>query len=271
VLGSSTSAMPFDSLVTIDDNRPLSRSGYVVTFRSPRLAAETRPGQFVMLGFPVGTDPLLRRPYSIYRVGRPGYAADMCEVQYKVVGAGTARLASMRPGETLTCLGPLGRGFMSPPAGREPVLVAGGIGIAGLLHLAAELRAADHRPALLFGCRDAEDVALAEGFQALAIPAEIATEDGSVGAKGLVTVLLEARIGAGPIEIYACGPHPMLRAVARLAAGRAGCQVAMESHMACGFGVCLGCVVPTASGTGYERYVRACVEGPVFRAEEIAW
>ena len=263
--------MAFDSPVTIAENRPLGDAGFVVTFRSPRLAAETQPGQFLMLGFMVGTDPLLRRPYSVYRVGRPGSSRDTCEVQYKVIGEGTARMASMRPGEQLACLGPLGRGFDPPPEGREPVLVAGGIGIAGLLHLAASLREARQRPTLLFGCRDATDLPLSEGFEELEVPVEIATEDGSHGVRGRVTSLLEPRLGAGALEVYACGPHPMLQAVARLVAGRAGCQVAMESHMACGFGVCLGCVVPTAKGTGYHRYVRTCVEGPVFRAEELEW
>jgi dihydroorotate dehydrogenase electron transfer subunit len=263
--------MAFDSLVTIETNHRLCDSGFVVTFRSPRLAAEAQPGQFVMLGFPEADDPLLRRPYSVYRIGRPGSAPDTCEVQYKIIGRGTARLASMRPGETLQCLGPLGRGFEPPAEGRVPLLVAGGIGSAGVLHQAAALVESGHRPTLLFGCRDAEDLPLVEGFDALRIPVEYATEDGCRGTRGLVTTLLEPRLAGTSLEIYACGPQPMLRAVARIAAGRAGCQVAMESHMACGFGVCLGCVVPAAHAEGYERYVRVCAEGPVFRAEELEW
>lgn len=263
--------MPFDSLVTIDDNRRLGASGYVVSFRSARLAAEARPGQFVMLGFASGTDPLLRRPYTLYRTGRPGRPPDACEVQYKVVGRGTARLASMRAGEPLTCLGPLGRGFEPPPEGRTPLLVAGGIGIAGLLHQALWLRGAGLEPSLLFGCRTAEDLPLTEGFDAAGVPVRIATEDGSRGARGQVTSLLEPELERGAVEVYACGPQPMLRAIARMTAGRAGCQVSVESPMACGFGVCLGCVLPTSRGTGYHRYARVCVEGPVFRAEDLQW
>ena len=263
--------MPFDSLVTVTDNRRVGDSGFVVTFRSERLAAEALPGQFVMLGIPSGTDPLLRRPYSVYRVGRPGLPAETCELLYKIIGRGTARLAAVRPGETLPCLGPLGRGFVPPSADLRPVLVAGGIGIAGLLHLAATLRAAGRPATLLFGCRDATDLPLTEGFEALGVPVEVATEDGSHGHRGQVTALLEERLGDGDLEVFACGPQAMLRAVARLTARRVRCQVSMESHMACGFGVCLGCVVPTAAGAGHERYARVCVEGPVFRSEELEW
>jgi dihydroorotate dehydrogenase electron transfer subunit len=192
-------------------------------------------------------------------------------VQYKVVGQGTARLASLRAGEEISCLGPLGSGFLPPPPGAVPLLVAGGIGIAGLLYQGAQLVAQGLRPRLLFGCRSAEDLPLAEGFEALGIPAEIATEDGSAGRRGLVTALLEEHVARSPAEVFACGPQAMLRAVARQAAGRAGCQVSVESPMACGFGVCLGCVVETSTGKGFDRFVRACVEGPVFRAEALKW
>jgi len=268
----ASAPMPLDSTVTLLENRRLGPAAFVAAFRSEALARETRPGQFVMIGFPAGTEPLLRRPYSVYRVGRPGSTPDTCEVQYKVIGQGTARLASLRAGEPISCLGPLGTGFLPPPPAATPLLVAGGIGIAGLLHQAVHLVAGGGRPRLLFGCRTAEDLPLTEGFEALGIPAEIATEDGSAGRRGLVTALLEEHL-AGPAtaEVYACGPAPMLRAVARQAAGRAGCQVSVESPMACGFGVCLGCVVETAHGEGFGRYVRACVEGPVFRAEALKW
>jgi len=263
--------MPLDSTVTLLENRRLGPAAFVATFRSEPLARDTRPGQFVMIGFPTGSEPLLRRPYSVYRVGRPGSPRDTCEVQYKVVGQGTARLASLRAGEQISCLGPLGTGFLPPAPGAVPLLVAGGIGIAGLLQQAVHLTSLGLHARLLFGCRSAEDLPLAEGFEALGLPVEIATEDGSAGRRGLVTALLEEHLDGSAAEVYACGPQPMLRAVARQAAGRAGCQVAVESPMACGFGVCLGCVVETAKGEGFGRYVRACVEGPVFRAEALRW
>ena len=261
--------MPFDSLIQIEENRRLSESAFVVSFRSPTLAAEALPGQFVMLGFPGASEPLLRRPYSLYQVGRAG--PDLCEVQYKIVGQGTARLAGMRAGERLTCLGPLGKAFHLPPRDRAPLLVAGGIGIAGLLHLGNALLEAGREPRLLYGCRGREDLELTEGFHHASIPVDYATEDGSRGVHGRVTALLEPALAAGGVEVFACGPWPMLQAVAQSTAGHAPCQVSMESHMACGFGVCLGCVVPTSKGTGYGRYVRVCMEGPVFAAEELQW
>lgn len=261
--------MPFDSTIQIEDNRRLGKAAFVLSFRSPTLAAETLPGQFIMLGFPGASEPLLRRPYSIYQVGRA--SPDLCEVQYKVVGKGTARLAGMRAGEKLSCLGPLGKPFHLPPADRVPVLVAGGIGIAGLLHLGNALLESGRKPRLLYGCRGQEDLELTEGFHRANIPVEYATEDGSRGLQGRVTALLEPALVAGGVQVFACGPEPMLRAVARSTAGRAPCQISMESYMACGFGVCLGCVVRTAKGTGYGRYVRVCMEGPVFSSEELAW
>jgi len=213
------------------------------------------PGQFYMLtaaerwGGGEDERPFLPRAFSVMR------ARDR-ELDFLLedVGPGTNRLCELRPGDELYLLGPLGNGFAPPRDGRRPVLIGGGVGIAPLAIWGDELGAAT----TLLGFRDA---AHAEG--AVLIPgARVATDDGSVGHHGLVTDLLE--LGAH-VEVYACGPPRMLDAVAALCnAAGVPAQLAMESGMACGFGACFGCVVPTRNG-----YVRLCVDGPVVDAGEL--
>lgn len=218
-----------------------------------------RPGQFYMLsaaeGWAGGDDgrPFLPRAFSVMRA-RPGELHFLLED----VGPGTHRLCELQPGDELLLLGPLGVGFRAPRPGREPLLVGGGVGIAPLAiwqdHLGAQV------PARL-GFRDATR---AEGA-ALLSNALVATDDGSVGHHGLVTELLERELETrgGGLEIYACGPEPMLGAVRRLCAEHTTpAQLALESGMACGYGACFGCVVPTRRG-----YLRLCLDGPVLDAE----
>jgi dihydroorotate dehydrogenase electron transfer subunit len=210
------------------------------------------PGQFYMLtaahrwGGGEDERPFLPRAFSVMRASGDG----ALEFLLEDVGPGTARLAELDAGDDLWLLGPLGNGFAAPRDGRRPVLVGGGVGIAPLVIWSEALGGAE----TLLGFRDA---AHAEG--AVLIPgARVATDDGSVGHHGLVTDLLVAEIAEGGVEVYACGPPPMLEAIARLGVPA---QLAMESGMACGFGACFGCVVPTKDG-----YVRLCVDGPVIEA-----
>ncbi|HVE68772.1 MAG TPA: dihydroorotate dehydrogenase electron transfer subunit [Solirubrobacteraceae bacterium] len=215
-----------------------------------------RPGQFYMLAMAErwggGEDerPYLPRAFSYLR-----WDAGRLEFLLEDVGPGTRRLAEARPGEEIWLLGPLGAGFTAPRDGRAPLLVGGGIGIVPLLPLQSEIPG----PALL-GFRDAAHATAG----ALMEDVELCTDDGSAGHHGLVTELLGARLD-GHVEIYACGPPAMLEAV-RLMTGERGvpAQLALESGMACGFGACFGCVVPTADG-----YVRVCVDGPVLEAARL--
>jgi NAD(P)H-flavin reductase len=214
------------------------------------------PGQFYMLAaaerWGGGEDqrPFLPRAFSVLRS-----AGERREFVLEDVGPGTRRLAELRPGDGLWLLGPLGRGFARPRDGRRPVLVGGGVGIAPLAALHDVL---SRDVVTVLGFRDAGH---AEG--AVLIPgARVATDDGSVGHHGFVTDLLDL---TGRVEVYACGPPPMLEAVRALCAEHAvPAQLALESGMACGFGACFGCVVPTRSG-----YVRLCVDGPVLRADTL--
>jgi dihydroorotate dehydrogenase electron transfer subunit len=217
----------------------------VITVADPAGPAPD-PGQFYMLtaaerwGGGEDERPFLPRAFSVMR------AADG-ELQFLLedVGPGTRRLAELRCGDELHLLGPLGKGFTAPRDGRRPVLVGGGVGIAPLAIWGDAL----DDPLTLLGFRDA---AHAEGA-ALIPEAHVITDD-----DGFVTELLRAEL-TNHIEVYACGPAPMLDAVAAMCldAGVPG-QLAMESGMACGFGACFGCVVPTNDG-----YVRLCVDGPV--------
>ena len=219
------------------------------------------PGQFYMLAaakrWGGGADerPFLPRAFSVMR-GHPGGRLDFL---LEDVGPGTARLAELAPGEDVWLLGPLGRGFAAPRDGRRPVLAGGGVGIAPL---AAWADAFGASALVLLGFRDAEH---AEGA-ALIPGARVATDYGSRGHRGLVTELLAAELGGDPrAEVYACGPPPMLEAVRAMCAEHGvPAQLALESGMACGFGACFGCVVPTRTG-----YVRLCVDGPVLDAAEL--
>jgi dihydroorotate dehydrogenase electron transfer subunit len=212
---------------------------------------------------------------SVCRV--PAGRRGRIDILYKVVGPGTRYLSQQRPGTRLATLGPLGNGFPPPARGRRPVLVAGGIGIAIFPFLADVLRRRGARPILLFGARRRRDLVGLDLFRARRVPIALATEDGSAGARGFVTRLLEPLLDGGaarrrardasPPEVYACGPTPMLRAVGDLAV-RAGvpCHLALESHMPCGIGVCLGCVVRCPGDAAGPIYRRVCTEGPVFDA-----
>jgi dihydroorotate dehydrogenase electron transfer subunit len=209
-----------------------------------------RPGQFYMLasverwGGGEGERPFLPRAFSYLRA-----EGDRLEFLWEDVGPGTRRLSELRPGEELWLLGPLGNGF-EPAA--NPLLVGGGIGIVPLACWQDELGDAP----VLLGFRDAHHAAAAE----LLRDPRIATDDGSLGHHGFVTELLAAELG--DVTVYACGPPPMLETVRAICAERdVPAQLALEAGMACGFGACFGCVVPTRDG-----YVRLCVDGPVLEA-----
>jgi NAD(P)H-flavin reductase len=223
-----------------------------------------RPGQFYMLAaverWGGGADerPFLPRAFSVLRA-----AGGRLEFMLEAVGPGTARLCELGPGDGLWLMGPLGIGFSAPEDGRRALLCGGGVGTAPLAIWQDELLAVGRPAPALLGFRDA---AHAAGAALLANP-RVATDDGSAGHHGLVTDLLAAELDAEPhTTVYACGPPAMLEAVRALCAARgAAAQLALEAGMACGFGACFGCVVPTRGG----GYLRLCVEGPVLDAADL--
>ncbi len=233
---------------------------HVLTFDVPKgVAAE--PGQFTMLrGAEWGDAPLLPRPMSYLTGGTTP------SVLIKVLGEGTIRMARAEPGEPFTLLGPLGNTWHPPSAGRRPLLVAGGVGIAPLLFFARALAASGVRPVALYGGRTARDLPLEDELAEVA-DTHLTTEDGSRGRRGRVTDVL-AELLAEDTEVYTCGPDRMMAAVAALCTERdLPCEASLETPMACGYGVCLGCPVPTNEGS----YLYACTEGPCVDARRIAW
>lgn len=246
---------------------------HVLTFESER-PIDVAAGQFAMVRSETwGHSPLLPRPMSLLTGGPEP------SILIKVVGEGTRRMAVASRGEPFFLLAPLGRPWAPAPRDRRPVLVAGGVGVAPLLFLARELAARDSaaresaaRPLVLYGGRTANDLPLCEELEAVA-EVRVATEDGSRGAAGRVTVLLdaaleEARVSGALLKVYTCGPHRMMAAVAATSEARGvPCEVSLETPMGCGYGVCLGCPVPRASG----GFLYACTEGPCIDAAAIDW
>lgn len=270
-------AVPVDIDAAVLSNTRLSPDYNVLALAAPPIAAVALPGQFVMVRTAAGTDPLLRRPFSIFEILRDGTGTPHAmSLLIKRVGPGTERLYHARSGDRFGCLGPLGSGFTLPPAPAEAWMVAGGVGLAPFAVLAEALQAAATPAVLYYGGRTDRDLFYLDWFSQRGVRLVLATEDGSRGTHGRVTVPLEQDLAAAapdrPITLYACGPEPMLKAVARLATahGRPS-QVSTEQIMGCGLGGCYSCVVRVRDGSGQGHFVRSCVSGPVFSGDAIIW
>jgi dihydroorotate dehydrogenase electron transfer subunit len=245
---------------------------HALTVVAPGIAARFRPGQFVAaaVGGP-DTSLLLRRAFSIYDV-RPDHGGTV-EFVFAAVGPGTRWLADRRTRDLIDIAGPLGRPF---PVPRDPVsclLIGGGYGSAPLFPLADRLRSRGCTVDFLLGAASADRVFGALTARRGGRTATITTEDGSMGARGLVTDALSQIIHETRTDvIYACGPMAMLRQVTAIA-GRYDIpvQALVEESMACGIGVCMTCVLPVVGQDGVTRMVRSCVDGPVFRGDLVRW
>lgn len=231
---------------------------------APDIARSAHPGQFVNVRCGRG---LLRRPFSIART-----AGDSIEIMFDIRGKGTAYLAAMDAHDALEVLGPLGRGFSVPEEPTSCLLVGGGIGAAPLFFLGDHLRARGHRVDFLLGARRADLLLAPEEADRIGESCRLTTEDGSAGVTGRVTDVLGEAIGAASTTlVLACGPHPMLAAVTRVCSSLGvPVQAAVEELMACGWGVCMTCVIPVRDD-GSLAYLRSCTEGPVFDGESVVW
>jgi dihydroorotate dehydrogenase electron transfer subunit len=234
--------------------------------------ATATPGQFVMVRVSQQDAPLLRRPFSIHRpLFKEGEIFGM-ELLYKVVGTGTAILSRTPVGAALDVLGPIGNGFSILKDCRRAYLVGGGIGVPPLVFLATALQKTgiDMSGCRMFlGGRSREDLLCGEDFEALGIPVQCTTDDGSAGDHCLVTHPLEISTATSPPDIiYACGPLPMLACIVGISDKyKIPCQVSIESMMACGMGACLGCAVEKRGDSG--SYWHVCKDGPVFDAKQL--
>jgi dihydroorotate dehydrogenase electron transfer subunit len=245
----------------------LADTTYRLTLHAPQISAAAQPGQFVMIACGTSFDPLLRRPFSIHQaVAETG----TLQLLFKVIGRGTKILSELRPGDLVSLLGPLGRGFhftVDPPVG----LIGGGMGIAPLLFLAKKIMqnaTSTDSCVVLLGARTAAEIwKLTPAFSELGCPVQTATDDGTLGHHGLISELLPPYL-ARLKKVYVCGPHPMMAVIAGLCREAAvPCEASLEAHMACGLGACLGCTIHGAD----SLYKHVCKHGPVFNAEEVAW
>ena len=235
-------------------NRPLTESVYEMTLKGDT-SAITRPGQFVELSL---EGYFLRRPISVCN-----YNEGTLTLIYKVVGKGTAQMATLAAGTKIDTLTGLGNGFDTSVEHNHALLVGGGVGVPPLYRLARNLVAEGKKVTVVLGFNTAAEIFYREQFEALGVEVIVATADGSVGVKGFVTDAI-AQSGIDADYFFSCGPLPMLRALTN--ALTIPGQMSLEERMGCGFGICMGCSIQTVSGAK-----RVCKEGPVFRKEEILW
>ncbi len=253
---------------TVVGHDPMGPDYRVLTLKLPGVAPVAKPGQFVHLRIAQLHDAVLRRPFSIYRVD-----GNHLSILYKTVGRGTAAMQNLRLNDPVSVVGPLGNGFPTDVANAfTPVLVAGGYGVAPLYFLARQMTC---RGILFVGGAKAVDILLADDFRALGWEVQVATDDGSLGVKGLVTVALDAWLQLNakqsPPEFFACGPNGMLKAVGdRAIRGNWKAWLSLDRHMGCGVGACLACVQKVRLN-GQETLARVCKDGPIFEARDVIW
>ena len=270
--------MPLQTDGMVVKNGRIKSLYFMLVIYCPGIANQIKPGQFIMLKVSDNTSPLLRRPFSIYKSypvshsnkSKRGYLF----ILYKMVGKGTRRMTTLIKGQKVDVIGPLGNGFALPPlpSSADSILIGGGVGVVSLYPLAEALKS--RKLYVFIGGKTQKDILGVEDFRKLSSNIFIATEDGSLGVRGtVVDYFLSQRKRFernGEYYIYACGPVPMLKALAGTVKSKNFiCQVSLEARMGCGFGACWGCVVKTKHRK--NPYQRVCQEGPVFRLEDIAW
>jgi len=261
--GDTRESRPVLERVRVLANNRVAPGVGLLVLEAPRTAPEVRPGQFVHLRVAQGTDFILRRPFSVHRT--EGFTL---EILYQVLGTGTRAMSLLDRDAFIDLVGPLGCGWRVPEGIAHALIVTGGLGAAPLGMLAEELAAAGVAVTVAMGAPSAERLVGRTLFESVARRVEVATDDGSSGEHGFVTGPVERLLAQASFDqIYACGPEVMQRIVAGMAAkAETPCQVSLERLMACGIGACLSCVVSTREGLK-----RACVDGPVFNAEDVLW
>jgi len=261
-----------DEKVELLANDEVSEDFYLARLRAPHIATEAVPGQFINIEVSATHAPFLRMPLSVCAVDSNAGTVDLL---YENMGPKSAAFTRLRPGEQTHCLGPLGKGFSAPALGARAVLVGGGIGVPPMMFWGRTLLEQGIDVTLLVGARSASKHLPDELLKGGTTLLRRASDDGSLGHHGLVTDLLRDELTRGVCSVFTCGPHVMMAAVAALCVeADVPCQVSLEEYMACGIGICVGCVVRVANpegGSEYADYSRICVDGPVFDARHISW
>ena len=238
------------SIFTIESNINIAKSVYKMVLMGDTEGIAC--GQFINIQI----DGLyLRRPISVF-----DYNSEAVTIIYKVVGAGTEKMAEMKSGEKLDILTGLGNGYDISKSGEKPLLIGGGVGVPPLYNLCKKLIEKGATPSVILGFNTKDEVFCKEDFEALGVKTTVTTVDGSCGVKGFVTNAIED----GYTYFYTCGPEPMLKAV--YDATNTSGQFSFEERMGCGFGACMGCSCKTKYGNK-----RICKDGPVLEKEEIIW
>src|SRR5687767_1851584 len=266
--------MPVDVEARVISNTRLSSDYNVIALDAPEIARETAPGQFVMVKPGRGSDPLLRRPFSVFEILRSNGGVEGLTLLSKRVGVTTRMLLDAVEGDIVSCLGPLGKPFLPVDPPEEAWMVAGGVGLAPFATLTEALVERGTPTTLFYGARSGRELFYLDWFASRGVRLVLATEDGSTGERGRVTVPLERELqrSSGSVTVYACGPEPMLEAVAHISAkhGRRS-QMSVERVMGCGMGGCYSCVIPVKDKAGGHHYVRSCIGGPVFNGADLVW
>jgi len=258
-------------IVKVISQEEIKKDCFRMRLEAPYVAKSAKTGQFLHIRCGNSTDPLLRRPISIHRIGK-----NYVELLYNVVGKGTKILSQKEAGDKIDIIGPLGNGFMVEKDSKSfKILVAGGMGAAPLLGLAEELSKnikGKKKFIVILGAKTQDHILCEKEFKELGAEVYIATEDGSKGKKALATELAKEMVNSKKYRLqdicfYAAGPMDMIKALCRLIEGcNTESQVSLEEKMACGLGACLGCVVDTRMG-----YKRVCKDGPVFGMHDIVY
>jgi dihydroorotate dehydrogenase electron transfer subunit len=255
-----------DIRATVVQTVRISNAVSIITLDCPAIAAAAKPGNFVNIKVSDATLPLLRRPFSIHNV-----RGSLIDIMVKSIGHGTSLFCNAPNGSTVMVLGPLGTSFaLSSRVFNTAILVSGGIGTAPMLFLEKTLAAKGKKIINLIGGRTKEEL-----LQSELSNCRFATDDGSEGFRGTVVELLARELPTlqkeGSVKVFACGPNPMLKALARFCqANQLACDVSLESVMGCGIGICYGCSVEVKSPDGGLRTILLCQEGPVIDAELLA-
>lgn len=269
---------------TVMEQVELAKETFRLRLHCPEIAGQIEPGQFFMVRSPHRDDPLLGRPFAVYDTVTDDSGKHIgIDFGYAVIGKMTDLLSHLKEGEELEIWGPLGNGFPDPQPGKL-TCVAGGIGYTPFLAVAKEAlghKTYNNQPiaesladnvSLLYGARSNEYRADLADFEMANFDYQISTDDGSEGHHGFVTELLKKQIESDqrPDRVYCCGPEPMMEAVGEICK-QAGipCWISLETPMACGFGACFSCVTKVKQDDGTWDYRRTCVEGPVFKADEV--